>query len=78
MEKRLWFKAKTYGWGWRPVTWEGWLAFCIYIGAVLLVLYISPKENNFSGIIISIFTGLFFALCFYTGEKPHRQWGEKK
>ena len=22
--KRLWFRAKEYGWGWFPITWEGW------------------------------------------------------
>lgn len=23
-KNKLWFKAKNYGWGWYPVTWEGW------------------------------------------------------
>lgn len=23
-DSRLWFKAKRFGWGWVPVTWEGW------------------------------------------------------
>ncbi|MCX6717702.1 MAG: hypothetical protein NTU76_03445 [Candidatus Taylorbacteria bacterium] len=21
---KLWFKRKTYGWGWVPSSWEGW------------------------------------------------------
>jgi predicted GH43/DUF377 family glycosyl hydrolase len=25
-QKRIfWFRAKEYGWGWYPATWEGWL-----------------------------------------------------
>lgn len=24
-ERPLWFRAKNYGWGWYPVTWQGWL-----------------------------------------------------
>ena len=29
--KQLWFKAKTYGYGWYPVTWQGWLVILIYV-----------------------------------------------
>ena len=24
MPQKLWFKAKLYGWGWYPCSWEGW------------------------------------------------------
>jgi len=31
----IWFNAKRYGWGWTPVTWQGWgitlLFFCGYL-----------------------------------------------
>lgn len=26
----LWFRAKTYGWGWFPVTWQGWAVTTLY------------------------------------------------
>tara|TARA_R110000824_G_scaffold401771_1_gene615364 strand:- start:70955 stop:71281 length:327 start_codon:yes stop_codon:yes gene_type:complete len=38
-----WFKARNYGWGWVPVTWQGWLITLIFVLAYLLVslLYLS-------------------------------------
>ncbi|HYC83050.1 MAG TPA: hypothetical protein VEB60_00680, partial [Candidatus Paceibacterota bacterium] len=33
--QRLWFKRKLYGWGWTPVTWQGWLAVLAYAGLVI-------------------------------------------
>lgn len=30
-----WFRPKTFGFGWTPVTWEGW---AVTLGAVLLVV----------------------------------------
>ena len=29
-EKKLWFRAKCYGWGWYPCSWEGWLVILIW------------------------------------------------
>lgn len=34
--RKLWFRAKAYGWGWYPITWQGWLVTAIY--ALLFVL----------------------------------------
>ena len=35
-DKQLWFRAKSYGWGWTPITWQGWavLLGCLLIGIV--------------------------------------------
>lgn len=31
-QKRIfWFRAKEYGWGWYPATWEGWLVLLVFI-----------------------------------------------
>lgn len=29
-QSKLWFKAKRYGWGWTPVTWQGWLITLVF------------------------------------------------
>ena len=26
-----WFRRKTFGWGWTPAGWEGWLATLLFI-----------------------------------------------
>lgn len=37
-----WFRAKEYGWGWFPVTWQGWLvtvAFALLFTLTFLVFF---------------------------------------
>lgn len=37
-QKVIWFKAKKYGWGWYPVTWQGALVTLAFtIGYVVLI-----------------------------------------
>lgn len=45
--KGYWFKAKPFGWGWTPATWQGWLIMVLYIA--LIVLLISLHEESIPG-----------------------------
>ena len=36
---KKWFAAKRYGWGWYPVTWQGWGILGIYTGFVVYRAY---------------------------------------
>jgi hypothetical protein len=31
---RLWFRTRSYGWGWSPVTVEGWLVLGVFLVGV--------------------------------------------
>lgn len=79
--KGYWFKAKLYGWGWVPVTWQGWLVVALYIIAITLFAFTidensPPREVAFTFILpVAILTGLLFRICYKKGEKPHWQWG---
>ena len=42
MSHKYWFKPKNYGYGFYPVTWEGWLATAVFV----IVLLISGCINN--------------------------------
>lgn len=80
-----WFKAKLYGYGWMPVTREGWfvtlLAMVLIVGntirfeqggyddAEVLLQLLVP---TFIIVVILIF------ICIRTGEKPHWNWGPPK
>jgi ABC-type phosphate/phosphonate transport system permease subunit len=83
-KKKLWFRAKKYGWGWTPVTWEGWLVVIIY------VLFISFRakevssmfDTNTSFVFRYFFEVLFstiplIIICYLKGEKPRWRWGKK-
>ena len=88
MEQKLWFKRKTYGWGWVPVTWQGW---AVTIGYVVIVLFLvlnreesipgNPDSgSNFLvlGLPIVLLTALLIFIAYKKGEKPRWQWGKEK
>jgi ABC-type amino acid transport system permease subunit len=83
---RLWFRARDYGWGWTPVTLEGWLvmlAFLVAIGAVTAVFLYQLRHGADPGratrlfmLGIAILCGIVVAICWATGERPRWRWGE--
>ncbi len=81
--KRLWFKRKTYGWGWTPETWQGWLVTFLYVGLVaafsLTIDENSPNsETAFTfGLPVLFLTVTFIWIAYTKGEKPKWQWGRK-
>jgi len=77
-EKRLWFPAKKYGWGWGPPNcWQGWLVILAY---VLLVAAGSPLLAVNAGLYIVhviILSIILIIVCYLKGEKPGWRWGGK-
>jgi uncharacterized membrane protein YbhN (UPF0104 family) len=81
---KVWFKRKSYGWGWVPVTWEGWLTVAVYLVFIMLFFWqVSPNdavaERNLPIIIpvTTIATAMLIAVSFRFGESPRWQWGGK-
>ena len=84
---KFWFKRKRYGWGWVPVTWQGWLV----IIAEVLFLFLSSRvlledvpKGTYQGE-VGVFMILVFlsisALIFITykkSPKPKWRWGKNK
>ena len=80
MEKDLWFRAKRYGWGWTPSTWQGWLVTVVYLIIVLVpIVFFGKKvaENVISfQVCILLLTSLYILLCYKKGESPRWSWGK--
>jgi hypothetical protein len=78
--KGYWFKAKLYGWGWTPVTWQGWLIILIYILTVIDFALTANDSAVFSTFILPvvILTTALIITCYKKGEKPRWQWGLPK
>lgn len=80
--KHVWFKRKLFGWGWTPVTWQGWLVIAVYVGLMVLLGYTldensPPREVAFTFVLPAvILTTLLIRICYRKGEKPRWQWGE--
>lgn len=82
--QKLWFAAKTYGWGWTPCSWEGWLITIVV--AVSIGMNVAAVSNTTSLSPFEIFTYsilptwviilLLIVICFLTGEKPRWRWGK--
>ncbi|MES2216284.1 MAG: DHH family phosphoesterase [Patescibacteria group bacterium] len=82
MTKYPWFKAKKYGLGWYPASWQGWLVLLLYL-AMVVPLFIAVDSHshsnsdtliNFSLPFIGL-TSLLLALCYVTGEPVGWRWG---
>ncbi len=78
----LWFKRKLYGWGWTPVTWQGWLTIGVWFVVVMtFALTIDesspPREVFFTFLMpITFVTLALIRVCYAKGEPPRWQWGE--
>lgn len=83
MARTLWFKAKRYGYGWYPVTWQGWL---VTIGWVLWLVSAIDRWNVAEAEPTPMTIAFFLAevtasvvvlitIAALTGEKARWRWG---
>jgi len=81
-----WFKRRRYGWGWVPVTWQGWISLIVFLGIVITAaatqLPAKPEQPSQSELIrfLMIFTAAVLTLitiCTVKGPTPHWRWGKK-
>lgn len=83
--QHYWFKAKPYGWGWTPATWQGWVTIIIFVILLIANAYrleaFSDEVPHFIERFILqtiILTGILLGVCYLTGEPPRWQWGIPK
>ncbi len=82
---KLWFKRRRYGWGWTPVSWQGWLSVAIFVAIVISSLFTLPMKPNepTPGQILLLFmyiagAGLILiGISFMKGPMPKFRWGKK-
>jgi hypothetical protein len=82
--KKYWFVARTYGYGWTPASWQGWVLLLAYVTALL---YVGGRVQTLQttralilefGVPAVLLTIGFLWIVIKTGEKPRWQWGVKK
>ncbi len=85
MAGKLWFKAKSYGGGWAPSSWEGWLVIGLFIiFEVCIFRRLDLQSHSASDTLRPFFIYtigaliVLLAICFYKGEKLGWRWGDKK
>ena len=80
-EKIFWFGLKRFGWGWVPITWQGWLSLLIYVLIILSNSNLFQRQANptsgswwaFWLINLAATIGLIW-LCYKKGPTPKWQW----
>lgn len=82
--EHYWFKRKIWGWGWVPVTWQGWAVIGLWLAVVVLFALTldensPPQEVAFTFILpVLLSTIVLIRICYKKGEKPKWMWGLPK
>ena len=82
-DKKIWFPAKTYGWGWGfPVCWQGWVVLGVYVvlvatGAVWLGRERSADREHSFIVYIIVLSVIYLGICWLKGEPLAWRWGKK-
>jgi hypothetical protein len=83
--QKYWFKAHTYGYGWSPNTWQGWLTILVYFAAIVYsVMTLQPHLRSLNDILIDLFPRVLFfsavliCITYLKGEPVRWRWGNKK
>lgn len=73
---KVWFKAKCYGWGWYPSTWQGVLVILIWVVLFTLLMMKLDHEGLKNIFFIFIITAVLIWICWVKGERPRWRWGK--
>lgn len=83
MKQHLWFRAKRYGWGWEPCTWQGWVVMFTWTALVVInFAVVDARSPSSSDALLNaipstmIITAMLVVVCYCTGEKPRWRWGK--
>ena len=77
-EKKYWFPAKRYGWGWGiPSSWQGWVVLCAFVALLALGALVVPPDRQpgwYLGF-VGVCSVVLIAVCWLKGESPRWRWG---
>jgi hypothetical protein len=87
VETKYWFKRRRYGYGYTPVTWQGWLSVAGAVGVIVgLAFVILPSDSQapslsqallFTAVVAAVLVVLV-KITYAKGPTPARwRWGKK-
>lgn len=87
-DSRFWFKRRRYGYGWIPVTWQGWTTVGVFLLLVLgAAFYLEDSLQNADQEMFKVVTfySLIFlaiiallAISYLKGPRPKWRWGKRE
>lgn len=77
--KKLWFRARDYGWGWYPASWQGWAVLGVWFVFFVGIMSRLEEQSSPAWFMVSVFASVvvLLAICWKTGERPYWQWAGK-
>jgi hypothetical protein len=79
-EKKFWFPAKRYGWGWGPPNcWQGWAVMGVWLALLFGGSFILRPDHHMGLYLgfVMVMSVCLIAVCWWKGEKPGWRWGGK-
>lgn len=67
--KHPWFGPKRIGWGWRPVSWEGWAITALSVAVVVAASIVFGHTSMTIYVAIGAVAALVL-VCLLTGSSP--------
>ncbi len=76
-ERRYWFPAKRYGWGWgTPTTLQGWAVLIAWLATVMPIgVWLAPHSPLLFCLFLAIMLVVLLLVCYAKGEPPRWRWG---
>lgn len=84
--KKYWFKRRRYGYGWTPVSWQGWLTVVFFVGATIALAFVvlpsKPQQPTSAELTVflgglALYIGAMVIVAVTEGPNPRWRWGKK-
>ncbi len=82
---KIWFKAKRYGYGWYPASWEGWLILAVFFVLMFIpvpiIASLTNSDAEFTLVyipVVIVVSGLLVLVAYLKGEPAKWRWGDSK
>ena len=79
--KKYWFRPKCFGYGFCPISWEGWLATLVLVGLLLVPTYINDSftseieiKDGFGFLLYILVVSGIFTVLFKDKVRGGLQW----
>jgi hypothetical protein len=85
MQEKKWFRPKRYGYGWFPISWQGWAVLLMYVFVLLTdAVHMNNTSHSISDFVMNFFprvyilTVFLIIICEAKGGRARWRWGGKE
>lgn len=70
-----WFVRRRFGYGWRPVAWQGWVVSALFVAGVITAVVVSRLAHSLLGYAIGVaLLAAFSLIATLTAHTPDDPW----